>query len=121
MHEHNIVEMLDALAPTLKSRRKAETLLCGYWSNKIAIIWSTEDVHRAANERETVLTEKEAREILLELFEHHNSQYGLQWKDVTEAIEQSGKGRDITKRELSRFVHKNIITIHESKRRKRHE
>jgi hypothetical protein len=82
MHEHNIVEMLSILAPTLKSKRKAEALLRGYWSDKMAIVWSTEDVHRAANERETVLTKGEARSILTDLHQHHNAQYGLQWKDV---------------------------------------
>jgi hypothetical protein len=118
MHQYNIVEMLRALAPTLKSKRKAEALLRRYWSDKIAIIWSTEDVHRAANERETVLTEEEAWKILSDLHEHHNAQYGLQWKDLYEAIENSGLGRDITKRELSRFVHKDILAIQKSSRNK---
>jgi hypothetical protein len=119
MHDHNIIEMLDALAPSLKSKRKAEALLRGYWSDKIALIWSTEDVHRAANERETVLTQEEARTILTELHEHHTAQYGLQWKDLYDAIENSGFGRDITKRELSRFVHKDIIAIQRSSRSKK--
>ena len=118
MHDHTIIEMLAALGPTLKSRKKAQALLRNYWSDKIAIIWSTEDVHRAANERETVLTAKEAREVLQELLEHHNPQYGLQWKDVVDVIGDMGKGRDITKRELNRFVHKDIITIQKSSRSK---
>jgi hypothetical protein len=119
MHEHNIIEMLYALAPALKSRRKAEALLRNYWSDKMAIIWSTEDVHRSANERETVLTQEEARTILTDLHQHHNAQYGLQWKDLYDAIENSGMGRDITKRELSRFVHKDIIVIQKSSRSKK--
>ena len=118
MHEHNIVEMLEKLTPALKSRRKAEEILRNYWSDKMAIIWSTEDVHRAANERETVLTKEEARAILTDLHQHHNAQYGLQWKDVYEAIENSGFGREITKRELGRFVHKDIIAIQKSSRSK---
>jgi hypothetical protein len=118
MHEHNIIEMLAVLAPTLKSRKKAEALLRGYWSDKIALIWSTEDIHRAANERENVLTEEEARTILDDLHQHHSAQYGLQWKDIYEAIEQSGLGRNITKRELSRFVHKDILAIQKSSRSK---
>jgi len=116
MHEHTIIEMLTALTPALKSRRKTEALLRNYWSDKMALIWTTQDVHRAANERETVLTEAEAKEILMELHQHHNAQYGLQWKDVYEAIENSGLGRDITKRELSRFVHKDILAIQKPSR-----
>jgi hypothetical protein len=118
MNSQTIGEMLRVLRPLLKDPCKATQRIERYWRDKIAIIWSTDDVHRAANERETVLTENEAREILAELFEHHNSQYGLQWKDVTEAIEQSGKGRDITKRELSRFIHKDIITIQKRAKQK---
>ena len=112
MNSSIIEEMLRALRSVLKDHAQAKRRLERYWSDKIAIIWSTQDVHRAANERETVLTEKEARETLRDLFEHHNPQYGLQWKDLYEAIEQSGVGRDITKRELSRFINKDIITIH---------
>ena len=118
MHDHNIIEMLEVLAPALKSKRKAEAVLRNYWSDKIAIIWTTENVHRAANERENVLTEEEARTILTELHEHHNAQYGLQWKDLYDAIENSGFGRDITKEELSRFVHKEILAIQKPSRSK---
>ena len=84
----------------------------------MALIWTAQDVHRAANERETVLTDEEARTLLTDLHQHHNAQYGLQWKDLYEAIENSGLGRDITKRELSRFVHKDIIAIQKSSRSK---
>jgi hypothetical protein len=30
---------------------------------------------------------------------------------VSEAVEQSGLGRDITKRELHRFIHRDVLTI----------
>jgi hypothetical protein len=119
MHEHNIIKLLNVLAPAIRGKRKAEALLRGYWSDKIAIIWSTDDVHRAANEHETVLTKEEARSILTELHEHHNAQYGLQWKDLYDAIENSGFGRDITKRELNRYVHRDIIAIQKSSRSKK--
>jgi hypothetical protein len=111
MHNYIIEEMLEALMPALKSKRKAEALLRSYWYDKMAIIWSTQDVHRAANERETVLTEAEAKALLNELHQHHHAQYGLQWKDLYAAIENSGNGRNITKQELNRFVHQDIITI----------
>jgi len=119
MWQQAILELLDVLEPALKSRRKAFRLLQDHWSDRAVIIWTTEDVHRAANERETVLTEKEAQTLLRQLVENHNAQYGLQWKDLYEAIEQSGSGRDITKRELSRFVHKDIIAVQKSSRSKK--
>jgi hypothetical protein len=106
-----INQQLQQLKPAIKSQRKARQLLEEYWSDKIALLWITQHVHRAANEKETVLTEAEALEILQDLGQHHNYQYGLRWSDLTENIQQSGLGRDMTKAELSRFVHQDIITI----------
>ena len=118
MHDHIMIEMLEALTPALKSRKKAEAILQRYWSDKMAIIWTTQDVHRAANERETVLTEAEAQTALTDLHRHHDKQLGLQWKDVVEWIEESGLGRDTTRQELSRFVHHDILAIQKSSRSK---
>ena len=109
--ENLITELLDKLCPVLKSRRKARVLLDDYWADRIALIWTTQDVHRAANENRLVLTEAEARELLRDLHLHHNPQYGLRWSDVAEHIQQSGKSRDIRKRELHRFVHHDVLTI----------
>ena len=111
MHSHILEEMLDALTPALKSRKKAHALLQHYWSDKMAILWTTEDVHRAANEKETVLTEQEARQALHDLHRHHDKQLGLRWQDLTDWIEESGMGRDLTKSELSKFIHRDILTI----------
>ena len=116
MHSHIIEEMLDALAPMLKSRKEAQALLQRYWSDKIALIWTTEDVHRAANERKTVLSEEEARTALTDLHRHHDKQLGLRWKDIIDWIEESGLGRDITPSELSKFIHKDILAVQKSSR-----
>ena len=118
MHHHTIIEMLDTLSPALKSPKKAEALLRRYWSDKVAIVWTTQDVHRAANERKTVLTEQEARTALTDLHRHHDKQLGLRWKDVTDWIEESGLGRDITKSELSRFIHHDILAIQKAAKQK---
>lgn len=120
MHSYIIEEMLDALMPALQSKNKAQGLLQQYWSDKIAIIWTTQDVHRAANERNTVLTEEEARTALTDLHRHHDKQLGLRWKDLTDWIEESGLGRDISKRELSKFIHHDIITIQKPATQKGH-
>ena len=110
MQQH-ITEIIEVLRPVLKSIRRAELRLESYWADRIALIWSTEDVHRAANENETVLNELQARELLHDLHQHHNAQYGLRWEDLAESIEQSGLGRDMRKRELHRFVHHNVLAI----------
>ncbi|HEY6169294.1 MAG TPA: hypothetical protein VI454_14730 [Verrucomicrobiae bacterium] len=106
-----IDELLAVLKPAIKSRRSARQALEKYWADKIALVWTTVDVHRAANEKETVLSETEARELLIELHTHYNPQYGIQWRDLSELILNSGKGRDMKKQELHRFLHRNVLAI----------
>jgi hypothetical protein len=78
-----------------------------------------EDVHTAPNEREVALTNQEAIKVLQELHHYHNRQYGIKWVDLTCYIEEYGLGRKLTKRELKRFVEKNILTINRQKRERR--
>lgn len=111
MHQFIIQSMLRSLKPVLNDQDKAEKILERFWQDKMALVWDTEDVHRAANEVEIALTKTEARELLHDLHEHHNPQYGLQWKDVTERIKDDVLGRAMTKREVNRFVQKDFLTI----------
>jgi len=114
-----ITELLRKLAPALKSVSRADALLMDYFDDQIALIWTTADVHRAANENKTVLTEAQARELLRQLHQQHNKQHGLKWEDVVEAIQQCGLGRDIQRRELKRFIHQDVLTVDAPKRRER--
>jgi hypothetical protein len=118
MHNHIIEAMVEALKPTLKNPAKAKHILDRFWADKMALVWDTEDVHTAANEREVASTNKEASKVLQELHHYHNKQCGLQWKDVTCYIEENALGRKLTKHELKRFVEKNLLNI-ASRRRKR--
>jgi hypothetical protein len=111
VYQHHLGGMLKALLPVLKSQRKAEIILERYWRNRIALVWEIQDVHRAANEKSTALTNKEAREILQDFHEHHNAQYGLQWEDLYESIKSHGFGRKLTKAELDRFINTMKVTI----------
>lgn len=106
-----ITELLEKLRPALKSVAKAEHLLTEYWADKIALLWTTKDVHRAANEAKTVLTEEQARTILHGLLASYQPQYGLKWETLTDHIQHSGLGRDISKRELHRFIHRDVLAI----------
>ena len=106
-----ILEQLTVLQPVLKSRSKAEQLLADYWADKIALVWTTKQVHRAANEAKTVRTEALARQLLHELRQAYDPQYGLDWETLSDRIQHSGLGRDITKRELHRFIHHDVLAI----------
>lgn len=111
MHTNTIEEMLKALRPVIKKKDRALSLLEKYWSDKIALVWTAEDVFRAANERELPVTPEEARQVLNHLLDNHDAQYGLKWQDITDYIDERVLGRAMTKREIHRFVHKDIITI----------
>ena len=63
--QDNITEdLVRKLKSVLKDKPKALSILKRYWRDKIAIIWTTENVHRAANELKLALTEKEAMTVL---------------------------------------------------------
>ena len=111
MHDYIIEAMVKALKPALKNPPKAQQILEKFWSDKMALVWDTQDVHTAANEREVALTNQEAIKVLQEMHHYHNKQTGLQWKDVTCYIEEYALGRKLTKHELKRFVEKNVLTI----------
>jgi hypothetical protein len=68
-------------------------------------------VHRAANERKRVLTNKEAVQILETLHQQHNPQTGLKWLDLWDHLDLYRPGRKMTKAELNRFLSKDIITV----------
>ena len=104
-------EIIETLRPALRSITKAERLLDNYWADRIALVWTTEHIHRAANENKTVLTEQQTRQLLHNLNDNYNAQYGLRWSDLTETIQQSGLGRDIKRSELHRFIHRDVLAI----------
>ena len=110
MNAHD-TELLKVLLEVIESRRKAERIIQRYYRDKITIVWKTKDVHRAANELRLALTEKEAMSVLETLHRQHNPQLGLRWEDITGHIEAHVLGRKLTRREVSRFVKNDQITI----------
>ena len=106
-----IEELLLQLKPAIKSQRQVRPLLEQFWSDKIALLWTSAHVHRAANEQKTVLTEAQARQILHDLHAHYDRQYGLAWENLAEKIQDSGLGRDIRKQELERFINEDVVVV----------
>ena len=111
MQETIINDMVGKLKPVLKDTSKAKSILQRYWRTRIALVWMLADVHRAANEREVALTNREAIDVLQQLFHQHNPQYGIKWEDLTTHIEDQALGRKLTRAELKHFVEQDIITI----------
>jgi hypothetical protein len=111
MHAHHIEDIIRKLRPVLKDTAKAKAILQRYWRTRMALVWEIEDVHRAANECEVALTDKEAIEVLQKLHSQHNKQYGIKWEDLTTHIQDQVLGRKLTKREVLRFVARDILTV----------
>jgi hypothetical protein len=111
MHEHHIDDMVRRLKPVLRDPQKAKVILQRYWRTRMALVWEVDDVHKAANELEVALTEKEAIQVLETLLNQHNKQYGIRWEDLTAHIEDRVLGRKMTNAEIKRFVERDIITV----------
>ena len=111
MHDHHIIQMVRKLTPFLKNSSKAQIILKRYWKTRMALVWEENDVHRAANERERVLTRSEAIKVLQTLHEQHNKQLGLRWSDLWDHLDLYKPGRKMSRAELKRFVSKDIITV----------
>ena len=116
MHDYIVKAMVKVLKPSLKSPKRAEAILERFWRDKIALVWDTEDVHTAGNEREVALTNHQATTVLQELHHHHDKQLGLRWSDLTSYIEEYALGRKLTRAELKQFVEKNRLTIEQKRR-----
>jgi hypothetical protein len=111
MHEYFLKELTQKLKAALKDNPRAINILKRYMQDKIAIVWRTSDVHRAANEMEMALTEREAMTVLNTLHRQHNRQLGLRWEDITGHIEAHVLGRKLTKREVKKFVQHDKLII----------
>jgi hypothetical protein len=113
MDTQHIDGMVRRLGPVLKDKSKAERILKKYWRDKMALVWSVQDVYRAANEREVAMTNEEAMKILQTLLNQHNKQYGIKWEDLVYHIEDQVLGRKLTKQEFKRFINRDNITINQ--------
>jgi hypothetical protein len=111
MNEPHLSDLLRVLQPALKSQKRAKELLERFWQDKAAIIWTTTQVHRAANESKTVLTEADAQSILHNFISNHHYQYGLCFTDLVKAIEEGGLGRRILSAETRNLVLRNTLTV----------
>jgi len=50
-----------------------------YWSDKIAIVWTTDDVHFAVNQHHQAVSEEVAQQALQSALDHHDAEYGVTW------------------------------------------
>jgi hypothetical protein len=88
MYEHNISGMATKISDGLdldkEQEERVREILNAYWSDRIAIPWSLDDVYQAAERMEVPLDSNQAQEVLAKLVKKHDASVGINW-DVIES------------------------------------
>ena len=66
---------------------QVQLVLAAYWADKVAVVWTTEDVHSVQDdfddeEQTSSLTEEQAQIILQKAFDKHDASEGITWEDL---------------------------------------
>jgi len=95
MHDYIIKEMADLVCKEIgsadfpaetKISEKVESALEQYWADKIACIWSVEDVHFQAKQDEVKVTDEQAVEVLELVHRKMDANLGINWDVLSEGI-----------------------------------
>jgi hypothetical protein len=89
MYDRHLQEMARGLveAGLATEGQKVELVLFQYWADKVAVVWTTEDVHSIqddfdAETGKSSLSDEQALEILLSVFENHDCNNGITWESL---------------------------------------
>ena len=89
MYEHHIKDMATSLveAGLATDGQLVELVLSQYWADKVAVVWTSVDVHTAQDDfdedKETSsLTEEQAQSVLQRAFDKHDASKGITWEDL---------------------------------------
>lgn len=89
MYEHHIKDMATSLveAGLATDQKKVELVLQKYWEDKVAVLWTTDDVHSVQDdfdkdEQTSSLTEERAQSILQRAFDKHDASVGITWESL---------------------------------------
>lgn len=92
MYRHHIDDMVDSLiknnliCPTRKD--DATAALLSVWDDKIAVVWSAEDVIKAAHDDGIVVDNDAAYEILQKAHCNHDCTIGITWDTFKHYLSQ---------------------------------
>ena len=89
MDLHHIQDMATSLveAGLATDQKQVELVLQKYWEDKVAVVWTSVDVHAAQDDfdedKETSsLTEEQAQIVLQKAFDKHNASEGITWESL---------------------------------------
>ncbi len=88
MYEH-IKDMASSLieAGLATDQEQIELVLSQYWADKVAVVWTNDDVHSVQDdfdedEQTSSLSEEQAQTVLQRAFEKHNASEGITWDNL---------------------------------------
>ena len=89
MYEHHIKDMATSLveAGLVTDKQQVELVLSQYWADKVAVVWTSVDVHAAQDnfnedEQTSSLSDEQAQSILQEAFNKHDASEGITWESL---------------------------------------
>lgn len=89
MYDHHLHAMAASLveAGLATDCQQVELVLAQYWADKVAVIWTTDDVHSIQDDYDedtfsSSLSEEQAVNVLLEAFNSHDAEQGITWESL---------------------------------------
>jgi hypothetical protein len=89
MYEHHTCNMATILVESglATDQKQVELVLSQYWADKVAVVWTTNDVHNIQDnfdedEQTSSLSEEQAQNILQKAFEKHDADVGITWESL---------------------------------------
>ena len=89
MDLHHTQEMVRSLveAGLVQNSQAADSVLSQYWRDKVAVVWTTDDVHSIQDgfdedKQTSSLSEEQAESILQRAFDKHDASEGITWESL---------------------------------------
>ena len=89
MNFHHIQDMATSLveAGLASDQKQVELVLQKYWEDKVAVVWTSVDVHAAQDDFDedtetSSLSEEQAESILQRAFDKHDASEGITWESL---------------------------------------
>ena len=89
MDHHHIQDMASSLVEEglATDQKLVEQALARYWEDKVAVVWTTDDVHSIQddfdeNKQTSSLSEEQAISVLQKTFDNHDAGVGITWEKL---------------------------------------
>ena len=120
MYDHHITNMARMLSQRLAEKIQVESqeiaeALREYWSDFAVHVWHTADVIFQADQMALPMSQKAAREILKNVEDKIDCEYGLTWSTIDEAIQKWGdkiSWPDLSDEELAMYSGSFVLAWH---------